>query len=139
MAWSVVKEDIGKNYSRRQKFPNEINLGSKFVTRIDSIAEHSSKYFTGIGPNLANKIDTSSTNFDTYLNNMYNIFQPENALSINELRNVFYSLKTNTSPGYDDLSSNIIKQCFGTLKVFFQTKRKLLGSLRYLKEVKYLI
>ena len=32
MTWSVVKEAIGKNSSRRQKFPNKIDLGSKFIT-----------------------------------------------------------------------------------------------------------
>ena len=54
-------------------------------------------------------------NFDKYLNNKCNIFQPENALSINELKDAFYSLKTNKSPDYDGISSNIIKQYFGTL------------------------
>ena len=43
---------------------------------------------------------------------MYNVFQPEKALSINELKDAFYSPKTNKSPGYDDISS-IIKRCFG--------------------------
>ena len=81
---------------------------------------------------------------------MYNVFQPEKALSINELKDAFYSLKTNKSPGYDDISP-IIKRCFGTLnrsfhyvyniynRVFFRRKWKLLGSLQYVKEVKYLI
>ena len=32
MTWSVVKEAIGKNSSRRQEFPNKIDLGSKFIT-----------------------------------------------------------------------------------------------------------
>ena len=36
-------------------------------------------------------------------------------MSINELKDAFYSLKTKKSPGYGDISSNIIKQCFGTL------------------------
>ena len=45
---------------------------------------------------------------------MCNIFQPENAFSINELKDAFNSLKTNKSPGHDDISSNIIKR-FGTL------------------------
>ena len=46
---------------------------------------------------------------------MCNTFQPENGLSINALKGFFYSLKTNKNPGYDDISSNTIKQCFGTL------------------------
>ena len=54
-------------------------------------------------------------NFNTCLNNKCNIFQPENALSINKLNHAFYSLKTSKSPDYGGISSNITKQCFGTL------------------------
>ena len=39
MTWSVVKEAIGKNSSRRQNFPNKIDLGSKFIASTDSIDE----------------------------------------------------------------------------------------------------
>ena len=99
MTWSVTKEDIGKNYSRRQKFPNNINLESKFITNTDSIAENFNKCFTEIGPNLTNKISIPLANFDTYLHNKYNIFQPENTLSINELKDAFHSLKTDKSSG----------------------------------------
>ena len=105
MAWSVIKEVIGKISSRRQKFPKST----------DSIVENFNKYFAEISSNLANKMSTPLANFDTYLNNKCNIFQPENVLSINELKDAFSSLKTNKSPAYDGISSNIIKQCFGTL------------------------
>ena len=66
MTWSVIKEAIGKN-SRRQKFPEKINLGSKFITIIDSVAKNFNKCFTEIGPNLANRINTPLVNFDTYV------------------------------------------------------------------------
>ena len=97
MSWSVIKEAIGKYSCWRQKFPNKINLWSKFRTSTDSIAENFNKYFTEIGSNLANKISTLLANFDTYLNNMCNIFPSENGLSINKLKDAFYSLKTNKS------------------------------------------
>ena len=151
MTWSVIKEAIGKNSSRRQKFPNKINLGSKFITSADSIAENFSKYFTEIGRDLASKINTPLANFDTYLNNTCNIFQPEDALSINELKDTLYSLKTKKSSDYDDIVSILwnsilvlwidlyIISIFLYNRVVFQKKWKLLGSLRYLKEVKYLI
>ena len=74
MTWSVIKEVIGNNSSRRQMFPNKINLGSIFITSTDSIAGNFNKYFTDIGPNLAKKISPPLANFDTYLNNMLNIF-----------------------------------------------------------------
>ena len=47
-------------------------------------------------------------------------FQP---LSINELKNAFFSLTINKSPGHDGVSFNVIKKCFGelceTLKYLF--------------------
>ena len=110
MTCPFIKEVIGKNSSWQQKFPNKVNLGSKFITSTDSIAENFSKYFTEIGPNLANKISTPLTSFDTCLSKRCYIFQPEIALSINELKDAFYSLKTSKSPGYGGISSNIVKQ-----------------------------
>ena len=35
------------------------------------------------------------------------------SLLINELKNVFFSLKINKSSGVDDVSFNILKKCFG--------------------------
>ena len=42
---------------------------------------------------------------------------------MNELEDAFYSFKSNKSPGYDDISYNVIRKCFGSLcqplKYFF--------------------
>ena len=54
MTWSVIKEARGKNFSWRQNFTNKINLGSKFITSADSVAENFNKYFTETGANLTN-------------------------------------------------------------------------------------
>ena len=83
MTWSVIKEAIGKKFSRQQWFPNKINLGSKFITSTGSIAKSFNKCFAEIGSNLANKISTPLANFDTCLNNKCNIFQPESGMSSN--------------------------------------------------------
>ena len=95
MTWSVIKEAIGKNSSRWQKFPNKINLENKFIKSTDSIAKDFNKYFAEIGSNLANKISTPLANFDTYPNKKCNIFQPENALNINKLNKVCFLLTEN--------------------------------------------
>ena len=34
---------------------------------------------------------------------------------MNELKDAFYSLKSNKSPGYDNISYNVIKKCFDSL------------------------
>ena len=36
-------------------------------------------------------------------------------MSINELREAFFSLQTNSSPGHDEISFNVTKSCFGSL------------------------
>ena len=38
-----------------------------------------------------------------------------NPLTINELKDAFFSLKINKTPGYDEISFNIVKKCFGEL------------------------
>ena len=37
-------------------------------------------------------------------------------LSMNELKYAFYSLKSNKNPAYGDISYNVIKKCFGSLR-----------------------
>ena len=67
-------------------------------------------------------------------------------LSINELKDSFYSLKSNKSPSYNDSSYNVIKKCFGRLceplkylfnlsteKGVFQDDLKKHGSLGFIK------
>ena len=34
---------------------------------------------------------------------------------MNELKDAFYSLKSDKSPSYDDISYNVVKKCFGSL------------------------
>ena len=36
-------------------------------------------------------------------------------LSMNELKDAFFSLKINKSPGYNDISFNVSKKCFSSL------------------------
>ena len=79
-----------------------------------SIAEKFNKFFTEIGPNLAKVIDSSSVTFDDYLKT-FNANQPEHNLTVNELKDAFFSLKLNKSPGYDEISFNGIKKLFGSL------------------------
>ena len=40
---------------------------------------------------------------------------PSQSLSINKLKDAFFSLKTNKSPGADEINFNVIKHCFGEL------------------------
>ena len=63
---------------------------------------------------LARKMKNYSIYFDDYIDKD-NVIQPECSLTINELKDSSFYLKTNESPAYDEVSFNVIKHCFGVL------------------------
>ena len=76
--------------------------------------ENFNNVFTEIGPKLASEIEKLAKTFDVYLKKV-DVLQPEYPFSFNKLKHAFFSLQTNTSPGHDEISFNIIKSCFGSL------------------------
>ena len=74
--WNVIKDAIGKNKSTQSSFPKKIIHKTKTITDVHLIANHFNSYFTEIGPNLANKIEKSSINFEGYIKKC-NSIQPE--------------------------------------------------------------
>ena len=78
------------------------------------IADEFNKFFTNIGTDLANKIPNASKPFDSYITKA-NTSMESQPLSINELKDAFFSLKIHKSPGHDGVSFNVIKKCFGEL------------------------
>ena len=78
------------------------------ITETESIAENFNKYFTQIGPKLVKDIGTSTKSFNEYIKK-HDITQPEGAISVNELKDAFFSLKINKSASYDDISFNVVK------------------------------
>ena len=109
--WSVIKEAIGKVKIQQKNLPKKDCIGNKEIRDLKTIGEKFYKFFTEIGPNLAKDIDFSSVTFDNYLKT-FNANQPEHN---NELKDPFFFLKFNKSPGYDEISFNVIKTCFGSL------------------------
>ena len=62
--------------------------------------------------------------FESFLKRV-NTTLPSQPLSINELKDAFFSLKTNKSSGADEINFNVIKHCFeelcGPLKYLFDS------------------
>ena len=79
-------------------------LGKETITNSKLIAENFNNFFTETVPKLAKM-------FDVYLK-IVDILQPEYPLSINKLKEAFFSLQTNKNPGHDEIRSNVIKSCF---------------------------
>ena len=44
-----------------------------------------------------------------------NTILTDNPVSVNELKDVLSSLQINKNPGYDYVSFNVVKHCFGSL------------------------
>ena len=67
-----------------------------------------------IGSKLAKEIETSTIKFDDYLEQC-NTILPRNQDSINELKDLFFPFHINKCPGFDGISFNVVKHCFGSL------------------------
>ena len=71
-------------------------------------------FFTNTAPELARKIPTISRTFESFLNKR-NITMSTDSITMNELKEDFFSLKRNKSPGYDEIGSNVIINWFSEL------------------------
>ena len=93
----------------RRIFVNDVDLFDKC-----KIANEFNAFFTSNGSNLVSKIPNASTTFESYINKPDSTMETKQ-FSISELKDAFFSLKINKSPGYDDISFNVLKKCFSSL------------------------
>ena len=110
-----MKEVLGKTNRPESRLPTKLVIKKDDVTSEIGIANEFNKFFTNIGQELARKIPTVSITFETFLNEI-DITTPVDSITINELKEAFYfPLKTNKSPGYNEISSSVIINCFSEL------------------------
>ena len=96
-----MKEAIGKTRCNNQNvYPKKrlLGKGKGTITNSKLIAENLNNFFTEIGPKLAGEIEKPAKTFEVYLKKV-DILQPEYRLSIRELKESFFSLQANKSPG----------------------------------------
>ena len=117
-----MKEMISKvKHSKKSNFPQKLKIGNKIKAGENEIANEFNKYFGNIGPSLAKNIPKTLIPFKFFLKRV-DTTQPNQSLSINELKDAFFSMKKKKSPGVDEINFNVIKHCFG----------ELCGPLKYL-------
>ena len=63
---------------------------------------------------LADDIPTATISFESYVQKT-NERTKDEPITIYELKDAFFPLKINESAGYDEISSSVIKTCFGKL------------------------
>ena len=93
---------------------NKINLFDK-----TKVASELNKFFANKVIELASKIPAPKTTFETYVETV-NSTMDSNPLSINELKDAFFFLKTNQSPGYDKIVKNCFVELYDPLKFIFE-------------------
>ena len=107
---------IGKSKICNDKFSKSLDINKQEITDKKIIPETFNKFFTNVGSNLADKIPPSSTNFESCLPNITTALS-DKPLSKKEFKDAFFALKTNKSPGYDNLHANIIRSMYHELKI----------------------
>ena len=109
-----MEELIRKVALKSPNLPQIITVNKLDLFDETEIAHEFNSFFTNIGKNLASKIPNASTPFEYFVNRSDFVMETK-PLSVNELKDAFYSLKSNKSLGYDDISYNVIKNCFASL------------------------
>ena len=112
--WNVMKDIIGKSKIKKTNLPRKLTINKVDVYNKPEIADAFNDFFTNIGQKLASQLPKLSKTFETYMNKV-NVLMDSKPLSLNELKEAFFSLKINKSSGVDDVSFNIIKKWFGVL------------------------
>ena len=112
--WSIMKELIGNIKLKSSNLPRRITVNEVDIFDERKIANEFNAFFTNIGSKLTSAIPFASTTFESYISKPDSIMETKQ-LSMNELKDAFFSLKINKSPGYDDISFNVLKKCFSSL------------------------
>ena len=99
----MIIELIGEVTLKSSNLPRKITNNKVDIFDETKIAYEFNSFFTNVRKNLASKIPNTSTLFE-YFVNKYHFVMETKALSMNELKDAFYSSKSNKSPGYDDIS-----------------------------------
>ena len=89
-----MKDIIGKSKIESTNLPRKLTINKVNVYHKLEIADAFNDFLTNIGQKLANQIPKSSKTFETYINKA-NVIMNSKPLSINELKDVFCSLKIN--------------------------------------------
>ena len=112
--WDIIKEVIGSSTSISHTLPKRLIVNNVEICEKKLIADNFNKYFVNVGPNLAKNIHKSRKEFHNFLSGNYPILK-ETPLTDEELKNAFTTLKSNKSPGFDDISPDVIKIVFEAL------------------------
>ena len=92
--WKVILKLLVKKKEIGHHLPKHMIINGINIFDEETIATSFNKYFVNVGPNLASKIQCTDKKFEDFLTKSITTLQRKD-LSDNELKDAFYSLKTN--------------------------------------------
>lgn len=107
--WETIREVLGTQ-KHREDIPDFFQTKGKIITGSSNIAEGFNDFFSGIGPELADKIEPSGVNFGDYLGDRVEddfIFCRVTPDLVTEIAG---KLKPKASFGQDNISTKLLKQ-----------------------------
>ena len=114
-AWRIMKEVIGNARKRQLLLPSKIIVNNIEINEDKrSITNEFDNFFIDIGPELAKEIPRPARSFESYVPKS-NSTMPTGPISVNELKNASFSIKTNKCPENDEINFNVIRSCLGEL------------------------
>ena len=117
--WTTINEIIGHSQNAANSLPNQLNYKDKTYYQKPEVAECFNDFFASVGTNLASKIPATNKNFLSYLDK-FDSTMSFSSLTPDELEKAFKSLKSNKSPGIDEIDVNVIKEIFDIIKPILQ-------------------
>ena len=112
--WRIMKEVISKAWKKELLLPRKIIVNNLEINEQKQIASRFNNLFIDIGPELAKGDPEPERSFESYIPES-NTIMPTLTISVNELKNWLFSIKANTCHGQDEITSNVIRSCFGKL------------------------
>ena len=112
--WQVMKKVIGKARKTQSLLPRKVIVNNLEINQGKQIANKFNNFFIDIGLELEQEILEPARSFESYIPKS-NTIMLTGKITANELKTVFFSIKTNNCPGHDKINFNVIRSCFGKL------------------------
>ena len=107
--WRLVREVSCSKARQRDKIPDFFRYKNSVLREPQEIADSFNKYFTEIGPDLANKIPAGEKNFSEFLGAKNDLDFKFCELSDTRLLNFIKRMKPKTSFGEDLISNKVLQ------------------------------
>ena len=111
-----MKELIGVTRKSEPHLPRKLLINEHEVSGKEEMANDFNTFFKNSGAGLAKNIPNTSRPFENYIKKV-DTTMPTDSLTIKEVKQAFFSLKTNESPGFDEINFNVIKNSFNELNM----------------------